>query len=343
MTTTLPNVITTTEQLDELLSRPSEQLIASMKTLDGDIMILGAGGKVGPTIARMAKRAIDAAGVLKRVVAVDLFPMPALEAMGIETITCDMMDLDAVAALPKVENVVYMIGRKFGSTGQEHLTWATNVIVPYHVARAFTGSRIAAFSTGCVYPLVHVATGGCTEDVPADPVGEYAQSCLGRERMFDYYAETAGEKVVHIRLNYAVELRYGVLYDIASRVWAGESNDITTGYANVIWQGDCSNQVLQSFSLATAAPAKILNITGPEIISIQETAETFATLMGKTATFTGETNGIGYLNNSAQATKLFGTPAVTVPQVIEWIAAWIMQGGENLGKATHFETQNGKY
>ncbi|HOF89353.1 MAG TPA: NAD-dependent epimerase/dehydratase family protein [Armatimonadota bacterium] len=341
-TDTLPNVVTTTEQLDELLSRPSAHLIASMKTLDGDIMILGAGGKVGPTIARMAKRAIDAAGVRKRVVAVDLFPMPALEAMGIETITCDMMDLDAVAALPKVENVVYMIGRKFGSTGQEHLTWATNVIVPYHVARAFTTSRIAAFSTGCVYPLVHVSTGGCTEDVPADPVGEYAQSCLGRERMFDYFAAEQGEKVVHIRLNYAVELRYGVLYDIASRVWAGEPVDITTGYANVIWQGDCSNQVLQSFALASA-PAAILNITGPEIISIQETAETFARLMGKSVTFTGETNGIGYLNNSARATALFGAPAVSVPQVIEWIAAWIMRGGESLGKATHFETQNGKY
>jgi len=341
-TQTLPAVINTVAELDELLSRPYDALIDSVKALDGDIMILGAGGKVGPTIAMMAKRAVDAAGVKKAVYAVDLFPMPKLEALGINTISCDMMDLDAVAGLPKVENVVYMIGRKFGSTGQEHLTWATNVMIPYHAARAFQGSRIVAFSTGCVYPLVHFTTGGTTEAIPAEPIGEYAQSCLGRERMFDYFAEEKGEKVLHFRLNYAIDLRYGVLWDVASKVWAGEPVDVTTNYANVIWQGDCSNIVLQCFKLASA-PANILNVTGSGMIRIDESAEKFARLMGKSVQFKGECNGIGYLSNCSKMVELFGQPKVTIDTMIEWIANWIMQDGENLGKPTHFETQNGKY
>ena len=341
-TQTLPKVVNTVAELDELLSRPYPALIDSVKTLDGDIMILGAGGKVGPTIAMMAKRAIDEAGVKKDVYAVDLFPMPKLEALGIKTYTCDMMDLHAVDNLPKVANVVYMIGRKFGSTGQEHLTWATNVMVPYHAARAFTGSRIVAFSTGCVYPLLHFSTGGATEAIPAEPVGEYAQSCLGRERMFDYFAEEKGEKVLQFRLNYAIDLRYGVLWDVASKVWASEPVDITTNHANVIWQGDCSNIVLQCFQLASA-PASILNVTGVDMIRIDETAEKFGKLMGKPVQLKGESNGIGYLSNCAKMVSLFGKPAVSVDTMIEWIAAWVAQGGENLGKPTHFETQNGKY
>ncbi|MHB9022727.1 MAG: NAD-dependent epimerase/dehydratase family protein [Armatimonadota bacterium] len=339
---TLPKAVNTVEELDELISRPSERLVEYMKTLQGDIMVLGAGGKVGPTICRTAKRAIELAGVKKDVYAVDVVPMPALEAAGFKTINCDMMDLEAVSRLPQVENIIYMIGRKFGSVGAEWLTWAINVVVPYHVARAFPQSRIAAFSTGCVYPVMHVDTGGATEEVPAEPIGEYAQSCLGRERMFDIYSERDGEKVVHIRLNYAIDLRYGVLYDIANKVWNGEAVDVTTGYVNVIWQGDVSNQVLMSLDLASS-PAKILNVTGPEIVSVRETAEKYAKLMGKTAVFSGKENGYGYLNNSAQATALYGKPTVSVDQMIEWIANWIIIGGENLGKPTHFETQDGKY
>jgi len=341
-TRTLPAVVNTVEELDELLSRPYDELIESVKTLDGDIMILGAGGKVGPTIAMMAKRAVEAAGVKKDIYAVDLFPMPKLEAQGIKTVTCDMMDLEAVANLPQVENIVYMIGRKFGSTGQEHLTWATNVIVPYHAARAFTGSKIVAFSTGCVYPLVHYSTGGTTEAIPAEPIGEYAQSCLGRERMFDYFAEEKGERVLHFRLNYAIDLRYGVLWDVASKVWADEPVDITTNYANVIWQGDCSNIVLQCFKLASS-PANVLNVTGPDMIRIDESAQKFANLMGKSVQLKGDSNGIGYLSNCGKMVEIFGQPRVSIDTMIEWIANWIMQGGESLGKPTHFETQNGKY
>ena len=339
---TVPKTINSVEELDELLSRPSESLIAFMKRLSGDIMILGAGGKVGPTMALTAKRAVDAAGVKKKIIAVDLLPLPALKAKGIETISCNMLDLDAVSKLPQVENIIYMVGRKFGSTGSESMTWAINVIVPYHVARTFTKSRIAAFSTGCVYPVMDIKTGGATEATPAEPIGEYAQSSLGRERMFDYFSDTQKERVVQVRLNYAVELRYGVLYDIASKVWAGEPVDVTTGYANVIWQGDACNQIIQSLELASS-PAHILNVTGPETFAIREVANTFGKLLGKTAIISGQENGLGYLNNSRQANQLFGNPTVPLGQVIEWIAQWVKKGGANLGKATHFETQNGKY
>jgi len=338
----LPDVINTIDELDEILSRPSDALIQFMADLDGDIMILGAGGKIGPTMARMAKRAIDAAGAAKKVIAVDVVDLPDLAAEGIETHTCDMLDQAAVDALPKVANVIYMVGRKFGSTGSEHLTWAINVIVPYHVARAFTGSRIVAFSTGCVYPVMDLFTGGATEDTPCDPVGEYAQSCLGRERMFDFYAETAGERVVQLRLNYSVELRYGVLVDVATRVLNGEPVDVTTGFANVIWQGDACDQVLRSLAMATS-PATVLNVTGPETFSIRQVAGEFGKLMGKPVTFTGEENGRGYLSNAAKANSLLGNPLVPLGAIIRWIAHWVASGGESSGKPTHFETQDGKY
>lgn len=338
----LPDAIRTVAELEETLSRPSAALVESMRTLDGDVMILGAGGKIGPTMARMAKRAIDQAGVAKNVIAVDVLPLPALAAMGVKTLQCDMLDLDAVARLPKVKNVVFMIGRKFGSTGSESLTWAINVVVPYHVARHFQGSRIASFSTGCVYPVMDIRTGGATEETAADPVGEYAMSSLGRERMFDIFADSGKENVVHIRLNYAVELRYGVLMDIATKIAAGEPVDLTTGYANVIWQGDACNQVLRSFTFASS-PATILNITGPEMFSIRAVAKRFGQLLGKDVVFCGEENGRGYLNNATKANALFGNPSVPLGKILEWTAHWLCNGGETLGKPTHFETQNGKY
>lgn len=338
----LPAHIDTPEELDELLSRPSERLVDFMSALDGDIMVVGAGGKIGPTMARMAKRAVDAADVDKTVFAVDLQAMPELEAEGIETRTCDVLDLASVEKLPQVENIIYMIGRKFGSTGSEHLTWAINVIAPYHVARTFPESRIAAFSTGCVYPVMHLFSGGATEDTPPDPVGEYAMSCLGRERVFDFYAHTRKTRIAQIRLNYAVELRYGVLADIAEKVWRGDPVDITTGFANVLWQGDACNQVIQSLGEAAAPPA-ILNITGPETFSIRQVALQFGTLLDRDVKFSGEENGRAYLNNSARAHRKFGYPSVPLGRIVEWVAHWVKLGGDTLGKATHFETQDGKY
>ena len=340
----LPDVINTVEELDEVLTCPSEALIDFMKKLDGDLMVLGAGGKIGPSLTGMAKRAVDAAGVDKKVVAVDVVPLEALAKLGVETLQCDMMDQAAVEKLPQVENIIYMVGRKFGSTGSESLTWAINVVVAYHVARSFRKSRIAAFSTGCVYPVMHLNTGGATEETPPDPIGEYAMSCLGRERMFDIYAEQKEDplRVAHIRLNYAVELRYGVLWDVATKVWTGEAVDVTTGFANVLWQGDVCDQILRSVELASA-PATILNVTGPETFSIREVAHTFGRLMGKEATVTGEENDMGYLSNARKANALLGNPSVPLGRVIEWIAHWVKSGGEDLGKPTHFETQDGKY
>lgn len=338
----LPQTVDTAEQLDELLSRPSCQLIGLLRTLDGDVMILGAGGKIGPSMARMAQRAVQQAGADKRVYAVDVAPLPALAAAGLTTLTCDMLDLAAIQRLPRAKNIVFMAGRKFGSTGGEHLTWAVNVVVPYHVARTFTDSRIVAFSTGCVYPLADVHGGGSTELTPPEPVGEYAMSCLGRERMFEYYSRTQGEQVLQFRLNYAVELRYGVLVDVATKVFRGEELDVTTGYANILWQGDVCNQALLCLGQAASPPA-VLNVTGPETFSIREVAHQFGRLFGKAPRIVGTENGRGYLSNAARAKDLFGPPSVPMDVLIRWIAHWIQAGGENLGKPTHFEAQDGKY
>jgi len=268
--------------------------------------------------------------------------MPALEEGGVETLIADLYDLDAVRRLPRADSVVFMAGRKFGSEGSEWLTWAANCVLPYHVASTFTGSRVAVFSTGCVYPLAHVRSGGSVESTLPDPVGEYAMSCLGRERMFDHFSHEAGERVVHIRLNYSVELRYGVLVDIARKVRGREPIDVTTGYVNVIWQGDACNQVLQALTLASSPPC-ILNITGPETISVRWLAQRFGELMGIEPVIVGEENGWGYLSNASRANGLFGNARVPLARVIEWTADWTMRGGPSLDKPTHYQAQDGRY
>jgi nucleoside-diphosphate-sugar epimerase len=222
------------------------------------------------------------------------------------------------------------------------MTWGINSIAAYHAARHFRGARIAAFSTGCVYPVMDLRTGGATEETPVAPVGEYAMSCVARERMFDFFADRGELDVVHLRLNYAVECRYGVLQDLAARVLTGEPVDVTTGYANVIWQGDCNDQALRSLALASH-PATVLNITGPELFSIRQVALRMGAIMGKDVTFVGEENGQGYLNNASRANGLFGNPRVPLARLVEWVARWAMAGGSSLGKPTHFETQDGKY
>ena len=337
----LPDAINNVEELEELLSRPSRRLVEFIRSLDGDVMILGAGGKIGPSLTRMAKRAADDAGGTV-IHAVDVVPLPAMEAIGVATHQCNLLDPGAVAALPEVPNIIYMAGRKFGSTGAEHLTWAMNVMVPANVAGRFVNSRIVVYSTGCVYPIGDVLSGGSTEETPCDPVGEYAMSCLGRERMFDYTSREKGQKVLLFRLNYAVEMRYGVLVDVAAKVFSGQPVDVTTGYANVLWQGDVCNQALLSLSLA-ASPPKALNVTGPETISIRRVAEIFGRLFEKEVRFEGEESSMAYLSDATQATAAFGYPSVPLGRVIEWTARWIQAGGENLGKPTHFETQDGKY
>lgn len=338
----LPERIESVDQLDELLSRPSAPLVQWIGTLDGDLLILGAGGKVGPTLARMARRAIDEAGGSQEVLAVDQTSLDSLRRDGIHTLRCDLLDPEAVSRLPRVPNVMFMAGRKFGSTGNESLTWAINVLIPHVVARTFTESRIVVFSTGCVYPLMTPESGGATEDTPPDAIGEYAQSCLGRERVFEYFSRTVGEKVLLFRLNYAVELRYGVLFDIAWKVWRGEPVDLTTGHVNVLWQGDVCDRALRALSLADSPPA-VLNVTGPETLSVRELAQAFGREMHRPVRFSGEESGRAYLSNASCSLKRYGPPSVPPEQLIRWIAHWIRIGGPNLGKPTHFEVQNGKF
>lgn len=339
---TLPEHILNNEQLDEILTRPDEGLIEYIKQLDGDIMVLGSSGKIGPTLAGMAKRAVDKSGGKKKIIAVSRRPQQNLADAGIETVSCDLLNRDEVSTLPDAKNIIFMAGRKFGSTGTEWLTWAANTMVPYNVAERFQGSRIVVFSTGCVYELTHVSSGGSTEEDRPGPIGEYAQSSLGRERIFDYFAAEKSTPVVQIRLNYAVELRYGLLCDIATNVYKRDPIDLTTGFVNCIWQGDCCSQVLKSLALASC-PSSILNVTGPETLSVRWIAEEFGKLFNKTPVFTGKENGFGYLNNAVKANTLFGNPSVPVGTIIPWIAHWIQSGGELFDKPTHYETQNGKY
>ena len=332
--------------LDELLSVPRTELVEMMKKLEGDIMIAGIAGKMGVTLGRMAKRAAEAAGVAKKIYGVARFSDAAarenLEKWGIETIKCDLLDREAVSKLPKIPNVIYMAGKKFGTDGSEDLTWAMNTVAPAYVAEHFRESRIVVFSTGCVYPLVPVESCGCTEKVPPNPIGEYAQSCLGRERVFTYFSRINKTRALIYRLNYAVDLRYGVLYDIGSRIWAGEPVSASVQHFNVIWQGDANNYALLGLELCDNPPA-ILNISGPETISLAHIAEEFSRIFNKNLTYTGTPGNIAYLNNAAKAFKLFGYPEVGLNQMIQWQAEWIMKGGKSLGKPTHFEVNNGKF
>jgi len=338
----LPETIRDEAALDEVLSRPSAALVEFAARLDGDVLVLGAGGKIGPTLVRMAHRALAEAGAGGEVIVVARRPLPALAAEGVRILQCDLLDPDAVARLPRAANVVFMAGRKFGSTGDEPATWAANVLVPYHVARALPDARVAVFSTGCVYPLMPAASGGATEQTPPDPVGEYAMSCLGRERVFDYASAAWGGRVVHLRLNYAVEPRYGVLVDVAQRVLAGEPVDLSTAHANVLWQGDASDWALRSLDLAASPPA-ILNLTGPETLAIREVAETFGRLFDKPVQFTGTDTGLAYLSDASRARQQFGPPRVPAERVIRWTADWLRRGGRTLGKPTHFEVQDGRF
>ena len=333
-------------QLEDLLSIPNAGLIDMMKRIDGDIMILGIGGKMGITLGRQALNAIKEAGVDKKVIGVSRFSDVAgrerLEKWGVETIACDLMDADEVAKLPQIKNIIYMAGRKFGTNGTEELTWAMNALVPGYVGTHFKDSNIVVFSTGCIYPLVNAETGGCTEEISPAPIGEYAQSCLGRERIFSYCSKQFGTKILLFRLNYAIDLRYGVLHDIGQQVLKGEPVNNTVGHFNIIWQGDANSQALRCLEYCTS-PASPLNVTGPEIIRVEYIAERFAELMGKEITYNGKSADKCYLNNSSKAKELFGKPAVSVEQMIEWQAAWFMQGGTSLGKPTHFEVNDGKF
>jgi len=336
----------TIADLEDRLSEPTPGVIEALHTLSGDIMFLGVAGKMGPTLARMARRASDAAGTRRRVIGVARFTEPAhheaLLAHGVEPIRCNLLDKAALARLPEVENIVYCAARKFGSTGDEPLTWAMNAWLPALVCQKFPRSRIAAFSTGNVYGLAPVSSGGSVETDPLQPLGEYAMSCLGRERMFEHFSRELSIPVVLLRLNYACELRYGVLVDLARRIWTGQPVDLCMGWFNCLWQGDANAMTLQTFALA-ATPPRVLNLTGPELLNVRAVAEQLARRMSRPITFTGSENDSALLNNAAAALTCFGLPRVPAAELLNWVADWVMRGGAHLGKPTHFESRDGRF
>jgi len=339
-------MIANEQQLEDVLAEPSQADARAMAEMEGDLLILGVAGKMGPSLAKRARRACERAKLPKRIIGVARFSDPRvqqeLQAVGIETVSADLLAPGAMATLPDAPNVLYMAARKFGSTGAEHLTWAMNTLLPALVADRYATSRIVAFSTGNVYPLVPVAQGGASESTPTGPVGEYAQSALGRERIFEYFSQRNQTPVMFLRLNYAIDLRYGVLLDIGQRVFERRPVDVSMGHVNVIWQGDANSIALRSFALCQSPPA-VLNITGPETVAVRWIARRFGERFGAEPKVEGTESETALLSNAARCHRLFGYPSVTVEQMIEWVAEWIGMGGATLSKPTHFETRDGRF
>ncbi|MCM4172787.1 NAD(P)-dependent oxidoreductase [Arenibacter sp. TNZ] len=346
MIKTYPEFFKNEEELEEAISRPTPEVVKMMETLEGDIIFLGVSGKMGISMAHMAKRACDMAGIKKRIIGVSRFSQPTnkdyLESLGIEIISGDLVDQEFVKSLPKVENVIYLAGTKFGTDGNEPYTWIMNSFIPGLVVDHYKNSRIVALSTGCVYPLVNIDSGGSLESDPALPIGEYAQSCLGRERLFQYGSLEHKTPISLIRLNYAVEMRYGVLVDIALKIKNNQPVDVTMGYANIIWQGDANAFVLRSLMLCEN-PARILNLTGLERISIHDVAKKLGKLMGREVVITGKEDKVALLSNASNIIKSMGKPVVSVDEMIKWIADWVNSEQRVHGKPTHFEVKDGKY
>lgn len=339
------SAIATEERLEDLLSEPTPAVIETLSRLAGDILILGVSGKMGPSLARMARRASDMAGVRRRVIGVARFTSGgegALRALGIEAIGCDLLDPDAVAQLPDAPNVVFMTGRKFGSTGDQATTWAMNGYLPGVVCQRYRDSRMVVLSTGNVYGLTAVADRGSKEDDALHPVGEYAMSALARERVFAYFSQSCGTPTAVIRLNYACDLRYGVLVDLARRVWAGEPIDLGMGYFNTIWQGDTNAMILRAFDHA-GSPPWVVNVTGPEVLSVRGVCERLARLFDRPVGFVGTEAHTALLSNAERGLKEFGPLRVSTDQLIDWVADWVARGGRSLGKPTHFESRDGRF
>ncbi len=342
----LLNHLATEVDLEDRLSTPSDADIACCRRLGGDVLVLGASGKMGPSLVQRIVRAMSAAGVHHRVIAASRFSSPSVkrsvEDAGATAISVDLLDMASVDTLPDCPNVLFLAGRKFGSTGHSWLTWATNTVVPVNIARRFPDSRIVAFSTGNVYPFVPVSSPGCTETDPPAPRGEYAQSCLGRERVFEYYSRDHGTPTLIFRLNYAMDLRYGVLVDIARAVQAGKPVDRTVSHFNVIWQGDANSYALRALE-GCSSPPRILNVTGPEKLAVADVAEYFGRRFGVTPEFRGQPGGEALLSDARACHAWLGSPQVSAAELMEALAGWLQHDGRTLDKPTHFETADGKF
>lgn len=339
---TLPDTIADIAALDDLLCRPSQALIDDLEKVDGDIMILGVAGKMGPTLAALARAALPH----RRIIGVARFSEPSvrdwLDARGVETLSCDLLDESAIAALPKPPNVIFMAGRKFGAEGDLPLTWAMNTHVPALVAQAFARSRIVAFSTGCVYPFVAVDGAGADEAVAPDPPGEYAQSCVGRERMFEHFSRRYATPGRLFRLNYAIDMRYGVLHDIATKVIGGKPIDVSLGHVNFIWQGDASAQALRCLACCET-PTSPINVSGHEILRVRDLAARLGARLGREPVIVGTEQPTAWLTDTSRAVKRFGLPVVDTDRLIAWTADWVARAMPSLGKPTKYEVRDGRY
>lgn len=331
------------DRIDHFLSRPTEGAAATVAGIAGDVMVLGAGGKMGLHLCLMLRAALPTG---QRVLAVSRFSgtgaTAAFKSAGIETLSCDLMDRASVQALPLCKTVFYLAGQKFGTDSAPELTWMMNVVVPAYVAERFQASRIVAFSTGCVYEHVSVSGGGSCEGDLLAPPGDYANSCLGRERVFSYYSKKNGTAVSLFRLNYSVEPRYGVPVDLGLKILAGEAIDLSMGYVNLIWQRDAVARAIQSLDLASS-PAVPINVTGPETIPVRALASQLGALLGKEPVFCGQEASTAWLSNAGQSLRLWGNPETSLDQMLEWVAAWLKAGEVTLGKPTHFESTEGKF
>jgi nucleoside-diphosphate-sugar epimerase len=342
----MADLIQTETELEDLLTQPRPVLVEFIRNLPSPLVVLGAGGKMGPTLAVLARRAADAAGHRLDIIAVSRFSDERarawLESRGVTTLSVDLLEPTAIPKLPDAANVIYLVGLKFGTRENPSLTWAVNTLASAHAAERYTSSRIVALSTGNVYPMAPVASGGATEKHPLTPLGEYANAAVARERVFEYYSDKNATPMALMRLNYAVELRYGVLVDIARRIWAEEPVDVSNGFFNCIWQGDANEMVLRSLALADS-PARAWNLTSPDVMRVRDVADRFAQLLGKPARFVGKEAETALVSNSAKLCAELGRPATSLDTVIRWTAHWVKTAGRYLNKPTHFEVRDGSY
>ncbi|HTL16567.1 MAG TPA: NAD-dependent epimerase/dehydratase family protein [Patescibacteria group bacterium] len=342
----LPNQIATEEDLEAFLAQPSATLVDFVKTLPSPLLILGAGGKMGPTLALLVRNAADAAGHPLRVIAASRFTDQTLAARlnqhGIETLSCDLLQAQCIQKLPEAPNILYLVGLKFGTTQNPASTWAVNTIVPTRVAERFPTARIVALSTGNVYPFSNVKSGGALEPDPLTPIGEYANAAVARERIFEFHSHSNRTPIALLRLFYAVELRYGVLVDIARAVYASEPVDLSNGYFNCIWQGDANEMIIRALSLATV-PSAAWNLCRPEIFSVRQVAGRFGELFDRPPIYKGEESATALLGNSSALCARVGTPAISLEKMVSWITDWVKRDGRTLGKPTHFESRDGRY